>query len=80
MGTRYFKKHAVLDGVVGVEDAEELLRWLRASDMPTVGMKRCTHVHAAALQVLLALRPRIVHAPADPWLAHVLGLAPEHTP
>lgn len=80
MGVRYFNKHAVFEGVVTVEDAEELLQWLRSREQPAVGLKRCEHLHAAVLQVLLATRPRIVDAPADPWLARALGLEAEAKP
>lgn len=79
MGIRYFNKHAVLEGVVSVEDAEELFQWLRSRDNPVVGLKRCDHLHAAALQVLLATQPRMVDAPADPWLAHALGMLPKES-
>lgn len=68
MGIRYLKKHAALEGVVTVEDAETLLQWLRGQPRPAVHLGRCEHLHAAALQVLMALRPRIVAAPSDPWL------------
>ncbi|MBX3602150.1 MAG: hypothetical protein KF863_16145 [Rubrivivax sp.] len=73
MGIRYLKRHAALEGVVGVEDAEALLQWLRAQPRPAVHLGRCAHVHAAALQVLLALRPRVLAAPPDPWLAAALA-------
>jgi hypothetical protein len=69
MGIRYLKKHAALEGVVTVEDAEGLMQWLRGQARPAVHLGRCEHLHAAALQVLLVLRPRLVAAPADPWLA-----------
>ena len=77
MGIRYLKKHAVLEGVVTVEDAEALLQWLRGRPDAAVGLKRCGHVHAAVLQVLVATRPRLVDAPADPLLARALGLEPQ---
>ncbi len=78
MGIRYLKKHAVLEDVVPVEDAEALMQWLRAQPRPAVHLGKCQHVHAAVLQVLLALRPRIVAAPADPWLVAALGADAEH--
>lgn len=78
MTIRYLQRHAALEGVVTVEEAEGLLQWLRARPAPAVHLGRCEHLHAAALQVLLALRPRLVAAPADPWLSKVLaeGSAP----
>ena len=76
MGVRYLKKHAVLEGVVTVEDTEALLQWLRSRENAAVSLARCEHLHAAVLQVLLASRPRLVDAPADPWLAGALGITP----
>jgi len=73
MAVRYLKKHAVLEGVVTAEDAETLAQWLRGHAKPAVHLGQCEHVHAAVLQVLLALRPRLVSAPADLWLARALG-------
>jgi len=75
MPVRYTKKHAALEGVVGAEDAEGLLQWLLAQARPAVQLGRCTHLHAAALQVLLAARPRLLTPPADPWLRAALGSA-----
>ncbi len=72
MSIRYLKKHAVLEGVVGVDDAEALAQWLRRQARPAVHLGRCEHVHAAVLQVLLALRPKVLAVPADPWLAQAL--------
>jgi hypothetical protein len=34
-----------------------------------VGLKACTHLHSAPLQVLLALRPKIGALPEEPFLA-----------
>jgi hypothetical protein len=73
MGMRALKKHVALEGHVGVEDAETLLSALRAMARPAVHLGRCEHVHAAVLQVLLALRPRVVAAAADPWLQAALN-------
>jgi hypothetical protein len=73
MGIRYLKKHAALEGVVTVEDAEGLLQWLRMQGRPAVHLGRCEHLHGAALQVLLALQPRIVAPASDPWLAAALA-------
>jgi hypothetical protein len=39
-----------------------------------VDLAHCDGVHAAVLQVLLALRPRVQAAPRDPLLAGALGL------
>lgn len=69
MGIRYLKKHAALEGFVSVEDAEVLSNWLREHPAPAVHLGKCEQVHGAVLQVLLALRPRVVAPPPEPWLA-----------
>ena len=73
MTIRYLKKHAALEGNVSVDDAEALAQWLQQQATPTVHLGKCEHLHAAVLQVLLALRPKISAAPADPWLAGALA-------
>lgn len=75
MSIRYLKKHAALEGVVTVEDAEGLLQWLREQARPAVHLGKCEHVHAAVLQVLLVMEPKLVAPPPQPWLAHALGAA-----
>ena len=77
MTIRYLKKHAVLEGIVGVDDAESLAQWLRQQAAPAVHLGKCEHVHGAVLQVLLALRPKLAAAPADPFLAAALQAAAE---
>lgn len=81
MAIRYLKKHAALEGVVSVEDAEALAQWLREQARPAVHLGRCEHLHAAVLQVLLALQPKVVAPPSDRWLAAALGVtSPEGAP
>lgn len=75
MPVRYLKKHAALEGHVGVEDAEALAAWIAAQPRPAVHLGRCTQLHAAVLQTLLALRPRLVAPPPDTWLARALDAA-----
>jgi hypothetical protein len=72
MTIRYLTKHAALQGHVGADDAEALTQWLLEHPRPAVHLGKCMHLHGAVLQVLLALRPRIVAPPADAWLARVL--------
>jgi hypothetical protein len=72
MAVRYLKKHAALEGSVSVDDAETLAQWLQKQARPAVHLGKCQHLHGAVLQVLLALRPRVVAAPADPLLTAVL--------
>ncbi|MCY7316830.1 MAG: hypothetical protein LH480_14785 [Rubrivivax sp.] len=72
MAIRYLKKHAALEGSVSVDDAETLTQWLLQQPAPAVHLGKCEHLHGTVLQVLLALRPKLVAAPADPLLASVL--------
>lgn len=72
MGIRYLKNSATLQGWVSAEDAEILQEWLKSRSGSAVNVTRCQQMHAAVLQVLLALRPRITGQPADPWLQAVL--------
>ena len=76
MTIRYLKKHAALQGIVGVDDAEALTQWLLKQTAPAVHLGGCEHLHGAVLQVLLALQPRIVAPPPDALLAGALAGAP----
>lgn len=76
MTVRYLKKYAALEGHVTAEDAEALAHWLGEQNAPAVHLGKCEQVHAAVLQVLLALAPRVSAPPADPWLAAALVAAP----
>jgi hypothetical protein len=72
MAIRYLKTYAALEGQVSAEDAEVLQHWLQEQPRPAVNLAKCEHLHAAALQVLLALKPRITKPPAERWLAAAL--------
>ena len=74
MAIRYLKKYAALEGNVSVEDAETLAQWLQQQGDPAVNLARCEHLHAAVLQVLLALRPKVKGRPTDALLAATLDL------
>lgn len=72
MGIRYLKKHACLEDIVTVEEAEALQTWLKAQAKPAVNLSKSRHLHAAVVQVLLAWRPALVGPVPDPWLDHAL--------
>ena len=65
----YRKTVARLEGTCSVEEAEELLQWLQANPKGKVNLKDCAHMHAAVLQVLMALRPAVSGEPEDAFLA-----------
>ena len=73
MTIRYLKKHAALEGIVGVDDAETLTQWLLQQAVPAVHLGKCEHLHGAVLQVLLALQPKLIAPPLDALLASVLA-------
>ena len=73
MGIRYLKKHASLEDIVTVEDAEALFDWLKQQTKPAVNLSKCVHLHAAVLQVLLMVRPKVVGAVSDPLLSQALA-------
>ena len=67
----------LLRGVISVEEAESLLCLLQEVQDPQLDLSGCEHLHAAALQVVLAARPKIASWPLDEglkgWLARSLG-------
>lgn len=69
MPLAFTERTATLSGDVTVEDAEPLATWLRRTRSPRVRLGTCTHLHAAALQALLAARPVVAVTPTDPFLA-----------
>ena len=58
----------ILEGPCRVEDAEPLLGWLQADRGRMVDLAGTEHLHAAVLQVLMALRPAIRGAVGDAFL------------
>jgi hypothetical protein len=75
MGMEIHENTAVISDILGVEEAESLLEWLLEHREGPLDLARCAHLHAANLQVLMALRPRILAWPDDPALADWLKSA-----
>jgi len=75
MAIAFKKNKAVFEEIVGVEEAEILLEWLHNHPQGKVDLSPCTHLHLAALQVLMAARPSIMALPSDPHLAGWLDSA-----
>jgi hypothetical protein len=73
MAIEYKKSLAVFTEFVGVEEAENLLQWLLKNPKGKINLAACEHIHAANLQVLMAVKPIIAAWPADEdlqrWLA-----------
>jgi len=58
----------VLDGRCPVEDAEALLELLQATSAAPLDWTKCTHLHTAVLQVILAARPVLSGQCGDTWV------------
>ncbi len=58
----------IMEGQCRVEDAEPLLGWLQADRGRIVDLAGAEHLHAAVLQVLMALRPTVRGTPEDDFL------------
>lgn len=79
MSVEYKKKSVQLIDDVSVDDAEALLQWLQVNPKATINLSRCTHVHAAVLQVLMAAGMTVTSWPQDSqldgWLRPALQVA-----
>jgi len=58
----------ILEGQCRVEDAEPLLGWLQADRGRSVDLTGAEHLHAAVLQILMALQPTIGGTAGDAFL------------
>jgi hypothetical protein len=85
------KQTATFSGAVRIEDVDGLVAWLRETPKPSVNLRRCTHLHTAVLQSLLAAGVTVSGPPVDPflhsWVLPALEpddrsatTAPNHTP
>ena len=75
MGMDFQENTLVISDILGVEEAESLLEWLLAHRDGQLDLTACVHLHAANLQVLMALRPAIHSWPDDPALTDWLKSA-----
>jgi hypothetical protein len=58
----------VLEGACPVEDAEPLLQLLQGTPSGSLDWTRCSHLHTAVLQVILAARIAPVEPCGDLWV------------
>ncbi|HEX4856778.1 MAG TPA: hypothetical protein VFV28_08180 [Limnobacter sp.] len=70
---------AHLIDTVAVEEAEQLMSLALENPGLEVDLGQCSHLHAAALQVLMALKPTIREWPVDAELTQWLKAAIEKT-
>ena len=77
MAIIYKKNVAVFEDTVDVEEAEGLLQWRQKNPKGKADFSRCSHLHAANLQVLMAGRIQVAAWPHDDnlktWLAAAMG-------
>lgn len=72
MAIDYKKQVAHLRDQLGAEEADTLFSWLQENPKASLNLSRCTHLHAAVLQVLILLRPSISVWPDQVELTHWL--------
>jgi hypothetical protein len=58
----------LLSGDCPLEDAEPLLRWLAEDPGASVDWSGCDQAHTAVVQVLMAVKPRIVGSPTNSFV------------
>ena len=73
MPITYTDGRADVSGRIGAEECQDFMTWLQSHPDGQVSLADCEHLHAAGLQCLMALKPRIV-APSsgDAWLNAVI--------
>jgi hypothetical protein len=54
--------------VCGAEEALEFVDLLLKAERPTINLSRCTHLHAALLQTVIAFKPAVSAQPTAPFL------------
>ena len=69
MSIEYKNNLAAFVDVVSVEEAEGLLEWLQTHPSAKVALEKCSHVHPANLQVLLAAGTIVSSWPSDAKLS-----------
>jgi hypothetical protein len=57
-----------LVGICPVEDAETLLQLLISTPGTPCDWSRCSHLHTAVVQVILAVRPDLIGPCGDVWI------------
>lgn len=75
MGIEYKKSTAIFEENVTVEEAEGLLDWLIKNPKGKINLSACQHIHAANLQVLMAVKPTFSHESKDADLQMWLNVA-----
>ena len=77
MPITYTDTTAEVTGRIGAEECQDFMTWLQAHPGGEVRLAECEHLHSAALQCLLALKPRIASLSTDRLLNDVIKSACE---
>ncbi|MFT5716807.1 MAG: hypothetical protein ACI9T7_000985 [Oleiphilaceae bacterium] len=72
MPIKFKKTVAVCENLCTIEEAENLLAWLLDTPKGKVNLKKCTGLHTAIYQVLMALNPPISALPEQESVKNVL--------
>ena len=75
MGVQYgiIENIIEIDESCTVEDAETLLQLVLEHNDSMIDASRCTHIHTAAMQVLLAAKPKFRDLPEDEFIRQFLA-------
>lgn len=68
MPIRFVDDVAVFEGACAVDEAMELAGWLEGREGARVDLGRCTGLHTALLQLLMAARAAVAVEPEDAFL------------
>ncbi|MGU3315176.1 hypothetical protein ACLBWH_06480 [Sphingomonas sp. M6A6_1c] len=74
MPIRYTKTQVHFEGRCAVEEALDLVAFLNANPRAKVSLGKCTGMHSALVQVLLALRPPVQGNSDAPDMVRLLPL------
>ena len=68
----------LLEGQVSIEETDQLFELLRQDPRPTIDLSACEHLHTAALQILLMLKPEIAAPAPSVFWNRCLGICTEN--
>ena len=79
MPIKYENDVVYLEGVIGVEEAEDLYKILIEGNINQIDAASCTHMHAAVLQLVVGFRLHFVGFPSNfilnQWLNNTMNIS-----
>ncbi len=64
-----------LEGIISIEDTDQLFDLLRMEPMPALDLSACEHIHTAPLQLIKMLNPGITNPAPDSFWNRCLGIS-----